>query len=423
MNRRRFVETSGRTVLLALAGGVAMRAPAGAQEPGVSADVQRRVADTVQAYDAQGNHRTATEADTTSARWLVKEARRFGIEASLEPFAVSRIDLQSCHVDAGERRIDGVPLFDAGTTGADGVRGGLGPLGSDAEIAVVETQPSRLTEAGSERRRAALAEVRQSRHKAVVLLTGGPRPGLFLLNAPLFSKPVGPPTLQVSSTEREWFATQAAARAEVTLVAHVTRTPARAFNVTARVAGSQPGLPPLVVSTPRSGWWQCASERGGGLACWLELMRVVAAGKPLRDCLFAAFSGHELGGLGIDAYLANRTDLVKRAHAWIHFGANIGAPRQPSLIQASEPSLERWAATAMQREGLSVDHTMAPGATPFGEAARLQRDGGRYVAPVSDTEVFHSVADRWPEAVDVARLARYARAFPNGALELARQTT
>ena len=33
------------------------------------------------------------------------------------------------------------------------------------------------------------------------------------------------------------------------------------------------------------------------------------------------------------------------------------------------------------------------------------------------------VADRWPEAVDVARLARYARAFANGALELARQTS
>jgi hypothetical protein len=31
------------------------------------------------------------------------------------------------------------------------------------------------------------------------------------------------------------------------------------------------------------------------------------------------------------------------------------------------------------------------------------------------------VVDFWPEAVDVAILARYAKAFANGALELAQQ--
>jgi len=41
---------------------------------------------------------------------------------------------------------------------------------------------------------------------------------------------------------------------------------------------------------------------------------------------------------------------------------------------------------------------------------------------VCGSNVYHNVADRWPEAVDVAILARYARAFANGALELAQQT-
>jgi hypothetical protein len=35
------------------------------------------------------------------------------------------------------------------------------------------------------------------------------------------------------------------------------------------------------------------------------------------------------------------------------------------------------------------------------------------------SEVFHNVADRWPEAIDIALLARYARALANGALQLA----
>ena len=37
------------------------------------------------------------------------------------------------------------------------------------------------------------------------------------------------------------------------------------------------------------------------------------------------------------------------------------------------------------------------------------------------SESFHNVADRWPEAVDIALLARYARALANGALQLARE--
>jgi hypothetical protein len=43
------------------------------------------------------------------------------------------------------------------------------------------------------------------------------------------------------------------------------------------------------------------------------------------------------------------------------------------------------------------------------------------VTLVSASDLYHNVEDRWPEAVDVAILARYASAFANGALELAKQ--
>ncbi len=50
-------------------------------------------------------------------------------------------------------------------------------------------------------------------------------------------------------------------------------------------------------------------------------MRVLAAAKPWRNCLFVAMSDHELGFLGIDPYLKRRSDLIKRAKAWIFFGS------------------------------------------------------------------------------------------------------
>ena len=376
----------------------------------------------IQAYDAQGNHRTATEGDNASAQWLAAQLHGLGVEPSLEPFRLVRVDPQLGYVRIAGRRIDGVPAFDAGFSDIEGVRGRLGPIGSDAEIGLAETEPSKLMEPGSERQRALLSNLRHSHHKAIILLTRGSTPGLFLLNAPSFKKPFGPPTLQISGAEGEWLKEHARGRTEATVVVHVGRASARAFNVTATVVGSRSDLPPLVIMTPRSGWWQCASERGGGLACWLEAIRIVANGKPACDCFFVALSGHELGGLGIDAYMERRKDLIKRAYAWIHFGANIGAPRQPNLLHTSNDALEQWAVATMEREGLAVNKKAERGSTPFGEAGTIQDMGGSYIALICGSDVFHNPADRWPEAVDVTILARYATAFANGVLELAQQS-
>jgi hypothetical protein len=378
--------------------------------------LRQRLAEAVEAYDAQGNHRTGADVDAASAAWLVRQAGEIGIEAVLEPFSLDRVDPKVCHLSVAGRCIGGLPLFDAGFTSVEGVGGRLGPLGSDADIGLAETEPFTLMDPRKEQSNA-VVHARRSRHKAVVLLTRGSMPGLFLLNAMSFAKPSGPPMLQVSSAETDWLTQQAEARAHATVVAKVERVPAQAFNVTATIAGADPALPPLLVMTPRSGWWQCASERGGGIACWLEAMRVLAARTPARDCHFVACSGHELGFLGIDAYLASRPGLIKRAHRWIHLGANIGAPRQPGLIQASDDATEQWATALMTEAGLTVSATRA--SVPRGEAGALHHGGARYVAFVCGTDVFHHPADRWPDAVDLSVLARYARALANGVQEMA----
>ena len=68
---------------------------------------------------------------------------------------------------------------------------------------------------------------------------------------------------------------------------------------------------------------------------------------------------------------------------------------------------------------MNVDATTPHDAEARGETATIQRGGGRFFTVACESRVFHSVADRWPEAIDVAQLARYARAFADGALRLA----
>jgi hypothetical protein len=121
----------------------------------------------------------------------------------------------------------------------------------------------------------------------------------------------------------------------------------------------------------------------------------------------------------MDAYTEKRADLVRRAKAWIFIGSSIGAPRQPNLIHASDEALEQWIVAAIKKEGITVDQTAPHDSPARGEASVIQQRGGRFVTVACDSEVYHSAADRWPDAVDVAVLARYAKAFADGSLQLA----
>ena len=205
------------------------------------------------------------------------------------------------------------------------------------------------------------------------------------------------------------------------VVAHVTRRPEEVFNVTAVLRGTEPSLPPVFVMTPRSGWWTCASERGGGIAVWLEMIRgMTAAPTPRRTTVFLASTGHELGHYGLEEFLRTRSRLVRGAAAWIHLGANFGAAVGPGpRLQASAPELLDRTTEALERAGEAPARRRPAGEPPAGEARHIHAGGGTYLSIVGDNGLFHHPRDRWPDAVDVDRVARYARAFTEIGLQLA----
>jgi hypothetical protein len=401
MTRRDWLYIAGQTALLA-------------QDQPARTAAERRIAEIIHEFEQQGIHRTATKVDQISGDWLASKVQESGLAAARETFSISRIDLITPSLSAAGRRIDGVPMFDGGFTDSAGVSGRLGSLASDAPIGLTEAVPNAVG-AGP------LAEARrQNRHRAIVVVTRGGTPGLCPSNSERFLDPFGPPVLQVSSEEAGWLDDLARRNSEVTLIAQVKRTPAEAFNVTASIPGVDRALPPLVIMTPRSGWWTCASERGGGIVCWLEVMRALHGAKPARDVLFVASSGHELGQRGIEIFAERRPELIKHSRAWIHFGANIGAAQKPgNTIQASDDEMEKLLAERFEAAGIAINRRVPRGTVPGGEAGVVHRGGGRYMSLIGASALFHNPADRGPDAVDPGAIARFAAVFSSIAKTLA----
>jgi len=375
--------------------------------------MRTRAARIIREYDRQGVHRTATPVDAASADWLEREIADAGGAAERQAFRLQRLDVRTALMKIGDRIIEGLPKFDGGLTGPEGTSGRLCPPTEDGDIAFLGCGP---------RGNDTLAAVREGRrHKAIVVATDCGKPGLSPINADAFNAPYGPPILQVSSEHTGLLERAAVAKEPISVVVDARHMPAEACNVTARIRGRNPTLPPLLVMTPRSGWWNCASERGGGLVLLLEILRAMAAGTPDRDVIFTANSGHELGHLGLDAFLEANPGLVNRAHCWIHLGANFGAaigaaPR----LQSSDAGLRNLALTHMRAHDAPPATEILPGARPGGEARNVFEGGGRYVSLLGDNGLFHHPDDRFPEAVDLDVTVRIARAFIGVAAELAR---
>jgi len=379
---------------------------------------QTRAAAWLRAWDRQGLHRTGTAGDLAGAEWLGQEAMALGAEVWVEEFALDRVDPLECFVEFGVRQIAAVPVFDAPATDAQGITGRLGAIGSEAEIGVAELSPRAVYSGEFERLR------RDSPHRALVILCAGERPGMGLLNAEQFRNPYGPPALHVASTERPAVFEAIAQRRPARLVSLSKRTSAVARNVVVTLRGTQRDRRPLVVMTPRSSWWQSTAERGGGLVCWLESLRALLAAPPRCDVVFTANSGHELGHLGLDDFVARRPGWDRPPSdggaTWIHYGGNLGAVGGQLSLVAPADDLRELAITELAQAGQAPDTVAPKNLVPSGETRDIHRAGGRYLTLVGTNPFFHLPQDRWPHAVDAGAVTRIAAATARLSLRLTR---
>ena len=352
-------------------------------------------------WDSHDIHRTATAGDRQGADWLTAEARALGATVDIESFPLDRLDPVAAFVELEGTRYPGVAMFDAPDTRDGRVHALANEIGKgEGLIGLGVTSPLQVYSPDFQRMR------RETPHWALVLVTEGGAPGLALLNAESFTRPYGPAILQVPSELKSLLFGAIARGAALRVVTRSTRTRTTAPNVVVTLKGRDATRPPLVVMTPRSSWFVSTAERGGGLVCWLECLRALAGRQPGRDVVFTANSGHELGHIGLDAFLDRRPGWLTGAE-FVHFGANIGAAGGALSVVSGHDDLRARMSAALTAAGLK--HATSA-AMPNGETRDIHRAGGRYITLVGGNALFHLPQDRLPHAVAPDAVVRAAAA-------------
>jgi len=370
------------------------------------------------AYDAHGERRAGTPGDAASAAWLRELAAATGAAAELAPVAFSRLIPGFSALIADGREVEGLPLFDGGTTDGGGLVGTLGPLedptrfASGHRIAVAEMEPRAASLPDNDFARAR----RDSRVAAIVVALRMHTGSLAPLNAHDSQLPFGPPVLQLPGREAAWLRELAERGAPAKLLVTGRRASARSANIRATLPGEGP---PLVLLTPRTSWWTSTAERAGGILAWLAALRALAAAPRRRAVVALATCAHELGHIGAKRAFAADPDLVPEAPLVLHLGANLGcAGAERLVVRSNVLGLADRMADALVAAG----HPRAAieavtGGKANGEAHEVEEREGRYLSLIGDNPWFHAPEDRWPATVDLARAEAIAGAAAAIALE------
>lgn len=275
-------------------------------------------------YASLGDHRTATETDHKTASWLASEMKIAGFAAELHPFFLQQFFPAKVSLRASGRDIQTSPLWWPKTTGPKPIAASFvrdpkpdQPLGGKIAVIKLASVPGAALLPDCPVHKA-VEPIARAGAVAAVIITASTTGELIQLNA-MAGLDAWPLPILLAGEKDE---PALIGEGSFLLDGHYDPK-ARAFEVVGRFGN---GPRTFIVSTPYSGWFRCAGERGPGIALWLGLARYVA--KNSRDrWIFVASSGHELHSKGILTFLEALAPKPSAVTAWLHLGAGIATYR------------------------------------------------------------------------------------------------
>jgi hypothetical protein len=332
----------------------------------------------VKAYSALGEHRTASKVDRDTSAWLAKQLEGFGFTSKLLPFRVRQFQFDSASLMVSGRAIPCFPLWLPRATAP--LRAPIARATVKGCVAIVRLPKGIAMTAAH---RAAIQPLIQEGAAAIIGVTPSDSGELVALNSTADAEPWPVPVLLVGPPEE--MPLRGATDVAISIQGR-DEARAEAFETVGEIGM---GKKSMVISTPSSGWFHCAGERGPGIAMWLALARWSSHRESNMRYTFVASSGHELGYQGMDRYLTGPAPRPEEVSVWLHLGASIAARGATRRLMTNRkewlPVLSRNFSSA----GLQPEATDAP----VGELAQLAKLGYRCFGIAGGHTLFHSPGD------------------------------
>lgn len=299
----------------------------------------------VETFTALGVHRTASTGDNATTDWLKWKFENFGYQVDTPKFSFDLVEPKQCRVSSGTAVFEGFPAWPVVTTPNEGVTAPLANADSSALVGKIAVMSPAYRPGSSLTIPGFGDEVMRCVARGaigVVLVTEGPTGGIIALNAHPEKFHWNVPVILVAGRDGDALRRLAARGDQATVILSAATTPnAQAGNVIARRRGQGKTV---VISTPKSGWFTCAGERGSGIAMFLALAQTLAL-NTTRDLMFVATTGHEIEGAGGEHFLRDHAPKPAEVALWLHIGANIAS----NVVRVQSDRVVREATVHAQR--------------------------------------------------------------------------
>lgn len=290
-------------------------------------------------YGLADSKRTGSEGAAEIASWIAEELGRIG-------YAVERrhrdfdLPVDSFTVTAQGRTLHPIANPRAGADRAattaplarlDEAKGG--------DIAIAELPFNRWSEFEHPDIAARIAEARRRDVAVLLLATKGHSGEAVAINAPPNSEDLPFLFGTIGPAEGEWLVSLAMSGASAEIAIEPRSAPVSGEDIVAEIGDEGRHI---VLSTPYTGWFCCAGERGPGIALFLELAASLSKAFPGQRLLAIATGAHELA----EANLLRAVPPAEEIALWVHLGANAASRdfhETPSgLLPLSTPDPQRF---------------------------------------------------------------------------------
>jgi hypothetical protein len=332
--------TPSRRAVLGSAGLLSLAATGAAGAAESAGAVQAAILQaTLEKYVAFGTKASGGPGDVACGTWLEGELSASGYVSRRQAFDVPFFETRQASLTCGEAHAAVIPQAMVSPTGPEGLTAPLklasqpGPL--TGAIAVVKLAHKRWISLADAQASGPLADAIGRGAAAVILITTGPTGEAIALNVSTHRPPIGRPVAILAPKDEAPFLKAAIEGRNATLILDGQGGHRSAFNLIARL--DRKAAKTLVISTPRSGWFGCAAERGSGLAAWLWLAKRLAKADLPVNIEMLATSGHEYDYVGGEHYLAEQAPKPSVTRLWVHIGASAACRDWQELPQGLFP--------------------------------------------------------------------------------------